>query len=224
MKTKTVFSTFVIITALIPVIYFVSQLDFSTSHVDVQAKSNENTAILVLDIQKDFFDDNGKLPIEKTLINPILSNVNAIINKMEGSDKHSIIYVANEYQNIQFLLNRGRNFAAMKGTPGAELDGRLKIVSDNFISKNKPSAFSNPLFQETLVQNNTGSLVIVGVYAEACVADTAKDALKRGYSVILIEDAIGSGSEIERDKALEALANQGAIIMTATEYINSIAN
>ncbi|WP_010170600.1 cysteine hydrolase family protein [Bacillus coahuilensis] len=219
MKTRlTVISVILLIT--IVALYVINHFLIANKPV-MATDSMTNEALIVMDIQKDFFEEDGRLPIHSSFVSPVLSTANTLIKQYEYSEAATILYVTNEYEQLQFLANRGRNFAAIKGTEGAELDERLLVFGDNFISKNKPNAFSSPKFTDTLTEYEVGHLVIIGVYAEACVMETAKEALKQGYSVTLVEDAIGSESQKAKEEALKVLKSKGAKIMTAEEYLKN---
>ncbi|MEC9342799.1 MAG: isochorismatase family protein [Pseudomonadota bacterium] len=61
-------------------------------------------------------------------------------------------------------------------------------------------------------------LVVAGVWTEACVAATVKDAVELGFRVILVKDACGSGSMAMHQTAILNIANRlygGAV--TGTE-------
>ena len=51
-------------------------------------------------------------------------------------------------------------------------------------------------------------LVLAGVWTEACVYETVKDAQRRGYRVLLVKDACGSGTELMHQTAVLNLANR----------------
>lgn len=56
------------------------------------------------------------------------------------------------------------------------------------INKTSMSAFSSTAIDQTLRNLGIGTLVVVGVSTECCVAATAHDAADRGYHVLLVED------------------------------------
>jgi len=76
---------------------------------------NPPKALLVIDMQVDLVDENGKFPIEKNQINGLITTVNAIIEDFYN-DGCIIIYIRNILKN---------------GTHGAEIDPRINIVSVN---------------------------------------------------------------------------------------------
>jgi nicotinamidase-related amidase len=62
-------------------------------------------------------------------------------------------------------------------------------------------------------------LVIAGVWTEACVAATVRDAIAHGIRVLLVKDACGSGTRAMHQTGIINLANRlsgGAVAGTAT--------
>jgi len=51
-------------------------------------------------------------------------------------------------------------------------------------------------------------LFIAGVWTEACIAETVKDAIDLGFRVVLVKDACGSGSAAMHQTAILNLANR----------------
>jgi maleamate amidohydrolase len=62
-------------------------------------------------------------------------------------------------------------------------------------------------------------LIVAGVWTEACVAATVRDATARGFRVLLVKDACGSGTKAMHQTGIINLANRlsgGAVTGTAT--------
>ncbi|MGH9759711.1 MAG: hypothetical protein ACREAC_02595, partial [Blastocatellia bacterium] len=72
-------------------------------------------ALLVLDLQVDFLDRNGRMPIAQDQIGPVLANSNRVI---EAATPHRsvIAYVGNEYTRWDLPGNWFRHNAARAGT------------------------------------------------------------------------------------------------------------
>ena len=51
-------------------------------------------------------------------------------------------------------------------------------------------------------------LIVAGVWTEACVAATVRDAIARGLRVLLVKDACGSGTVAMHQTAILNLANR----------------
>ena len=72
--------------------------------------------------------------------------------------------------------------------------------------KNDLSCFAEEGFEEILGQPEW--LVSCGVWTEACVAATVRDAVARGIRVLLVKDAVGSGTRSMSQSAVINLANR----------------
>ena len=75
-------------------------------------------------------------------------------------------------------------------------------------TKNDASAFLGTGLNQWLTDYNTKWLVICGVWTEACIAATVRDAIARGYRALLVKDACGSGSKAMHETAVLNLANR----------------
>ena len=66
-----------------------------------------------------------------------------------------------------------------------------------------------------LQQSNVKSLILCGVESHICVLKTALDALKQGYDVHVVADAVSSRTESSKKLALERMRQSGAFIVSA---------
>jgi nicotinamidase-related amidase len=90
--------------------------------------------------------------------------------------------------------------------------------SESIIWKNDASAFCEDTLRPLLIEAGIEWLVIAGVWTEACVAATVRDAIAHGFRVLLVKDACGSGTEAMHKTAVLNLANRlygGAVTDTA---------
>ncbi|MBY6035970.1 cysteine hydrolase [Fictibacillus nanhaiensis] len=175
-------------------------------------------ALLVLDIQKGFIGDKARMPVAKHQIEPMLERVNEIVEKADSQDI-PVVYIGNEYESNQFIVNFLTKNSALKGSEGAELDDRLLRVNDLYFSKNKGSALSNLELVSYLISNEIKHIVIVGLFTEACVASTALDSIRRNFTVTVVRDAVASSNDAKREKALKFLNNKGITVMDSTKFI-----
>ncbi|RTL94300.1 MAG: isochorismatase family protein [Hyphomicrobiales bacterium] len=84
--------------------------------------------------------------------------------------------------------------------------------------KQEASAFGRNDFADRLRASRIEWLVIAGVWTEACVDATVKDAVARGFRVLLVKDACGSGTAAMHQTGILNLANRlygGAVTDTA---------
>ncbi|TPI60978.1 isochorismatase family protein [Mesorhizobium sp. B3-1-7] len=83
--------------------------------------------------------------------------------------------------------------------------------------KQEASAFGKNDFGDKLKAAGIGWLVIAGVWTEACIDATVKDAVARGFRVLLVKDACGSASAAMHQTGILNLANRlygGAVVNT----------
>jgi nicotinamidase-related amidase len=184
---------------------------FATQGSIIPKRENPQTVLLVMDMQEDFLGENAKMPINKEQIPAITAVVNSLIDEFERNGQQ-IIYIKSEFPKIA-IGNNIRHHAAIVGSPGTEIYGKIRISGKVIFSKKKPNAFSNPEFEKYLVENQVSQLVITGVYADQCVLDTALGALDRKYQVKFVRNGVGSSSEEAVNKACEKVKKRGAEVI-----------
>ena len=181
-----------------------------------------DTALLVLDIQKDFIGDQARMSVAKHQIEPMLEKVNTIIEQF-NSHGIPVVYIGNEFEPHQWMANFFRKNAAIKGSKGVELDERLLIVNDLYFPKNKANALSNEELVAYLKANSVKHIVIVGLFAEGCVTATALGSKTKNFTVTVVRDAVASLNDKKREKALNALHSKGVTIIDFAQLVEKVA-
>lgn len=93
----------------------------------------------------------------------------------------------------------------------APVDGETLLI------KAEASAFGDGRLAELLRARGTEWLFVTGVWTEACVDATVKDAIRLGFRVALVKDACGSGTPAMHRGGILNLANRlygGAVVDT----------
>jgi len=173
--------------------------------------SNPQKVLLVIDMQIDYIDENGKLPIEICQINNLVTSVNNIIDDFDKNN-NKIIYLRRIFSKNDFR-NRSNNYAVVEGTSGLEIDPRIKIISNFIFDKYAPSSFTNSDFENFLIENQINELHLCGVMADECVYETALDAFNKGYIVNYYANAVGSSKIKNIEKAIKKLNKKGINII-----------
>ena len=88
---------------------------------------------------------------------------------------------------------------------------------ETVIEKNDASAFCTGELAPLLREAGMESLVVCGVWTEACVAASVRDAIACGLRVLLVKDACGSGTAAMHQVGILNLANRlnGGAVATA---------
>ena len=168
-------------------------------------------ALLILDIQNDFTSSTAKLPVDPNQAREIIANINKLTayTQLNGLTP---IYIGNEFSRND-ILNIFRNFAAIIGSEGCKIDERLNVVNNNYFSKNRSSAFTSKRLTAFLKLHNADELYIAGLYGEACVWATVKDAIKLGYRVTVLSDCIASKNDKKRKSVIEKYKKRGVCVL-----------
>jgi maleamate amidohydrolase len=90
------------------------------------------------------------------------------------------------------------------------------VPGERLLIKNRASSFGDDLGPE-LKRQGVEWLVVAGVWTEACVYETVKDAQAMGFRVLLVKDACASGTRAMHEIAVMNLANRlygGAVATT----------
>ena len=179
------------------------------------------SAILLMDLQHDFLGaDGSRMPVDADGAAIIIGTANAIL-KREVLAQVIPILIVNHFPISARIANIFRKGAAVAGSPGANLDSRIQNVGQTkIIVKESPSAFRNPELDRYLQAEGISDLYVMGVFAEGCVRSTVLDAIRRGYSVQVIADAVATNASWKKRFALWAMKRAGASIMPSVHAQN----
>src|SRR5215212_7293288 len=96
----------------------------------------------------------------------------------------------------------------MSGT-NAELRQALPGVPE--IDRTTMNSWEDPDFRAALERTGRKKLIIAGLWTEVCVAFPTLDALRAGYEVYVVADAIGGVSRVAHEAAMQRMIQAGAI-------------
>lgn len=171
-----------------------------------------NELTVIIDPQKDFIADNGNYATRHGIkqIREVKARINRLVARL---DQSRFVVVCSDYRPGQFGAGRSM---CIPGTEGHEADIDVAATC-TFITKTEHSCFSSPAFISCLQEQQISRLLLCGFLAEYCVLKTAIDALDQGYEVVLLEDCIGTGDDIQERIALmlATLQEKGAMLKKA---------
>jgi nicotinamidase-related amidase len=96
----------------------------------------------------------------------------------------------------------------MKGT-NAELREALGGAPE--IDRTTMNSWEDADFHAAVEKTGRRKLILAGLWTEVCVAFPALDALKEGYEVFVVADAIGGVSPVAHDSAMQRMVQAGAV-------------
>src|SRR3954462_9376713 len=96
----------------------------------------------------------------------------------------------------------------MSGT-NAELREALPGIPE--IDRTTMNAWEDPDFRQAVERTGRRKLILAGLWTEVCVAFPALDALRAGYQVYVVVDAIGGVSRVAHESAMQRMIQAGAV-------------
>jgi nicotinamidase-related amidase len=181
------------------------------------------TALVLVDLQEEQ-RDHPLYAVEG--FDRVLANARAIL---EASRNRNLAIAHSGYRRdfsavpkrpLEYVSADGGPAFSDKDSPQIAICGEVAPrPGEAVIWKNDASAFSAGDLAPLLRTRNTEWIVVCGVWSEACVAATVRDAIDHGIRVLLVKDACGSGTHAMHQTAVLNLANRlagGAVTDTAT--------
>ena len=154
----------------------------------------ENTMAILIDIQERLLpamSDNKK----------ILSKAQILVN---GLNELNIPIIVSE----QYPKGLGRTVEELQSILG----------NVNYYAKTAFSCYNDKSILNEIKKQNKKNIILFGIEAHVCVLQTATDLLQNGYNVILVEDAIGSRNNENKNTAIKRFISEGGIL-TCVESI-----
>ena len=90
------------------------------------------------------------------------------------------------------------------------------------IDRTSMNAFEDQAFSEAVAATGKKRLVIGALHTEICLAFSTVQALKNGYDVLYVTDAVGGRSQIAHRASIERLAHAGAVPTTALAVVTEM--
>ena len=137
-------------------------------------------ALLVIDVQKAFFDD----PVTKKSLDNAIEYINAAI-EIFRKNNNPIICIQHVDESEQLL----------PGEDGFDLPDSLKILPEDYhIHKTYGNGFNKTGLEAHLRELGVDTLIVTGFCAEYCVLSTYRGALDLDFSPILLRGSLASST------------------------------
>ncbi len=175
------------------------------------------SALVILDLQRDFLEKDGRMPVAADQVVPMLAMIAELRDAAEERGM-PVIAVRNVFSKWD-VANLFRNGAGVEGRAGTELDLRGRLEGLPTFDKSASDAFTSEAFEAYLKEHRVNHVVVVGLFADGCVTYTSKGALNRGYRVTVVEGAVASRDESTRRSAIQNLKKEGAEVAHAVEAV-----
>jgi len=184
--------------------------------------SYERSALLVIDMQRYFFEKSSHAFIEPAP--PILPNVRGILEAYRELG-FPVIFTRHAYA-------KGEDPGIMKtwwseleedGDPLASIVGELKPKpGEPVITKGRYSAFVNTDLEKRLRRLGVERLLITGVMTHLCCESTARDAFMRDFEVFFVIDGTASEDDDLHLASLMTLTDGFVMPVTTKEVLSCL--
>jgi nicotinamidase-related amidase len=95
------------------------------------------------------------------------------------------------------------------GMSGTNKELREALPGVPEIDRTTMNSWEDPDFRSAVERTGRKKLVLAGLWTEVCVAFPALDALRAGYEVYVVVDAIGGVSRVAHDSAMQRMTQAG---------------
>ena len=188
-------------------------------------KLNQHDALLIVDVQNDFLQDGSLAVAGAEAIIPVL---NRYINLFTSLSLP--VFASRDWHPVHHcsFFNSGGDWPVhcVAGTLGADFSSLLNLPQELFViskatdeKKDAYSAFDGTNLANLLIQHRVERLFIGGLATDYCVLHTVQDALKHGFAVILLVDAVCAVNVAAGDgeRAINTMLSAGAVALYLNE-------
>lgn len=203
------------------------------------------TALLVIDMQRDFLQPDGYAAKAGLDIEPLRAAIGPVFAVLAAARAAGLSIVHTREGHLPDLsdcppykLERSRRAGAEIGSKGPL--GRLLVRGEyghDFVDELRPlaneividkpgySAFEHTALQQVLSAQGVDTLIVTGITTEVCVSSTLRSAADRGYRCITLRDACASGDLVLHEAALAMIAVEAGVfgdVATVAEVIGRL--
>ena len=186
----------------------------------------DDDALLVVDVQRDFLPGGTLAVPDGDEIVPVLA---ACIGAFA---RHKLpVFASRDWHPPDHCSFReaGGQWPphCVAGSPGAELDPALRLPVEarivdkgRFADRDAYSAFEGTELDSWLKELGVQRLFIGGLATDYCVLESALDALRHGYHVTLLTDAIRAIDRANGKRAIDTLRREHATITDSADILD----
>jgi biuret amidohydrolase len=116
--------------------------------------------------------------------------------------------------------HRERGIHFPPGSREGQILDEIRPCGDEVVlSKTCGSAFEGTNIEYLLRNMQRNHLVVVGVVTGSCVKATTCDAVERGFTTLVVDDATATWSEQLQQTAISAMRERGAFITSTSDVL-----
>lgn len=176
-----------------------------------------NTALIVVDMVRDFTDPNGLVFYPQNRV--ILPRIAEAVERCRAHGM-TIVFMQHCYRAgkpEKNLVNMRPN--CIEGTGGEDIDPMLHVdaAHDYVIKKRRYSAFFGTDLDLVLRENGVKNVIVVGTKTNCCIRATVTDAYYLDYHVIVPRDAVATNDDVVNEVHLTDIRKYFGEVTTLAE-------
>lgn len=165
-------------------------------------KVDEKPALLIIDMVKDNFRDERKLPITP-LARKTIPKINELIGVFRR-ERWPVVFSTDAFHRDDFIFRGSMTPHSLAGTEGAEVMEDLhRSGEDLWLPKPRFSAFFKTDLDGWLRERGVTLCAVSGIATNFCVLTTVMDALSHDFKAVLLEDCSAAQSEKIHEQTLD---------------------
>jgi len=149
--------------------------------------NKDKSALIVIDLQNDFTQKNGKVHACISQVDIIVPRINNLIKDSENKNVE-VIYLKTEWKNL--LIKLLTKNSVKPGSSGAQIDERLTSLNKTVFMKNNKNIFSSQEFIQYINTNKINKLYLTGLAVEHCIKVSFDEAKSLNLDVYIVSDAV----------------------------------
>jgi ureidoacrylate peracid hydrolase len=194
-----------------------------------------NTALVVVDMQRVFFDENDSLGRAGLDVKPLRAAIPGCVRLIELARKAKMPVIFTRFVYMPGMVDFGQKYGAAAdaressnslgyGTPETEIIPEMGVQpNDIIIEKSRPSAFYATRLEPVLNGLGIRNLIVCGVTTNMCVEGTVRDAGQRDYGTFVVRDAVAEFLSERNHYALFSMAWLFAHVIDVADVERSVA-
>ena len=158
-------------------------------------------ALLVVDIQNDFCDDDGEFAHLGLDVHPAQAIVPRLESFIAAARMHGLPVIFSKQiesksvspPNLRAQFKAGKlNGVCAPGSWGSELYTLKPLGHEHVLEKYTYDVFSNPMLEKILRKHKIKTLIVTGVNTDICIDTTIRSAFTHGYHIVVPRDLIAT--------------------------------
>jgi nicotinamidase-related amidase len=163
----------------------------------------EDSALVLIDYQKEMFESIRS----ETSADLIDLNVRMLVKAAKAFNMQIVLSTV----GVEMGVNGPTRASILSELPGIQV-----------IDRSSMNAWEDHAFREAVNKTGRKRLIFGALFTEICLAFPVVDALKDGYDITFVVDAVGGMSQLAHRTAVERLSHAGAVPNTALALVTEL--